>query len=114
MAAREVNNQSALLPHSYFVALTRQEIKDFCARVIKQVGGSPDEDLPLLPEYGIIGSGILYCREYGTRSFVKISRGQKAWLIDDEKDELNKVLIYTSCGKIVMIDYDELIYTECD
>ena len=56
----------------------------------------------------------MYCREYGTRAFVKISRGQKVWVIDDEKDELNKVLIYTSCGRIVMIDYDELIYTECD
>ena len=96
------------------MALTRKEIKEFCSRIIKQVGGSPDEDEPLVPEYGIKGSGIMYCREYGTRAFVKISRGQKVWVIDDEKDELNKVLIYTSCGRIVMIDYDELIYTEGD
>lgn len=96
------------------MALTRNEIKDFCTRVVKQIGGSPDEDEILIPEYGIAGTGILYCREYGTRVFVKISRGQKAWLVDDEKDELNKVLIYTQCGKIVMIDYDELIYTEFD
>jgi len=96
------------------MAVTREEIKDFVSKVIKQVGGSPDEDFPLVPEYGIIGGGIIYCCEYGTRAFVKLARGQKIWVIDDEKDDLNRVLIYTSCGKIVRIDYDELIYTECD
>ena len=110
----KVYKQSTSTAHSYFVALTTKQIKDFCKQVLKQLAGDPDEDIPLVPEYGIKGSGILYCREYSTRAFVKISRGQKAWLVDDEKDELNKVLIYTSCGKIVMIDYDELIYTECD
>ena len=82
--------------------------------MIKQIGGSPEEDSPLVPEYGIVGNGIIYCCEYGTRSFVKLARGQKVWVIDDEKDDLNRVLIYTSCGKIVRIDYEELIYTECD
>ena len=93
---------------------SREQIKDFITRVIKQAGGSAPEDEPLIPEYGIRGKGIIFCCEYGTRAFVKITRGQKVWLIDDDKDDLNRVLIYTSCGKIVRIDNDELIYTECD
>jgi len=72
------------------------------------------EDEALVPEYGISGKGFLYCYEYGTRSYIKIARGQKAWLVSDEKDELDRVLIYTQCGKIVKIELEEIIYTEFD
>ena len=93
---------------------TREQVKDFVTKVIKQIGGNPDEDQEMIPEYGVDGSGILYCCEYGTRAFVKIARGQKAWVIEHEKDGLDRILIYTQCGKIVRMNHEEIIYTECD
>lgn len=96
------------------MAISKSEIKDFVTKVIKQISGSPDEDQEMIPEYGIDGVGILYCCEYGTRAFVKITRGQKAWVIDNKKDDLDRILIYTQCGKIVRINHEEVIYTECD
>ena len=68
----------------------------------------------LIPEYGLSGSGALYCLEYNTRSYIKICRGQKVYMLHNVKDNLNRVLIYTTCGRIVEIDEDELIYTEFD
>ena len=91
-----------------------EKIKDIAKLVTKQIGGSPEEDQEMLPEYGIEGSGILYCYEYNTKLHVKVNRGQKAWIIDDERDFLNRVLIYTNCGRIVEIDFDDLICTEAD
>ena len=96
------------------MAASRTEIKEFVTKVINQIGGTLEEDEELVPEYGIDGTGILYCCEYGTRAFVKIARGQKAWVIDNEKDDLDRILIYTQCGKIVKINHEEVIYTECD
>tara|TARA_R100000664_G_C2757800_1_gene146236 strand:+ start:3598 stop:3888 length:291 start_codon:yes stop_codon:yes gene_type:complete len=91
-----------------------EKIKKIAKLITKQIGGSPVEDQEMLPEYGIQGSGILYCYEYNTKLHVKVSRGQKVWLIDSARDFLNRVLIYTNCGRIVEIDFDELICTEAD
>ena len=74
------------------MAASRTEIKEFVTKVINQIGGTLEEDEELVPEYGIDGTGILYCCEYGTRAFVKIARGQKAWVIDNEKDDLDRML----------------------
>ena len=89
-------------------------IKQTAAQIMRQIKGMTDEDDTLVPEYGIIGPGILYCYEYGTRAYIKIERSQKAYMLDDIPDDLNRVLIYTSCGKLIEIDFDELIYTEFD
>lgn len=91
-----------------------QNIKDLCVQIGNQLAGRPDENLELIPEYGIIGNGILYCYEYTTKNYIPIARGQKVFIIDIEADFLNRVLIYTSCARIIKIDFDELIYTECD
>jgi predicted flavoprotein YhiN len=89
-------------------------IKQTAAQIMRQIKGMTDEDDILLPEYGITGPGILYCYEYGTRAYIKIDRGQKAYMLDENPNHLNRVLIYTSCGKLVEIDFDELICTEFD
>ena len=65
-------------------------------------------------EYGIQGTGGIYCYQYGTRAYIKIARSQKVWVIDSKKDHLDRVLIYTSCGRIVEIDFGELFCTEAD
>ena len=91
-----------------------KNIKVLVNRLINQMSGDADKDLPLIEEYGIDGVGFIYCLEYTTRSYIKISRGQKAFLLDEWCDNLNRVLIYTNCGRIVEIDIEELIYTEFD
>jgi hypothetical protein len=96
------------------MAVSREYIKDFITKVIRQIGGDLNEDEEVVPEYGIVGNGIMFCAEYGSRSFVKITRGQKAWVVDHELDDLDRILIYTQCGKIVKIDHEEVIYTGYD
>ena len=91
-----------------------KKIKSIIEKLMNQMAGEVDSDELLVPEYGINGTGDLYCLEYNARSYVKISRGQKAYMLDDNRDDLNRVLIYTTCGRIIEIDIDELIYTEFD
>tara|TARA_R110000824_G_scaffold10568_5_gene46443 strand:+ start:2679 stop:3053 length:375 start_codon:yes stop_codon:yes gene_type:complete len=91
-----------------------EHVKEIADLITKQLGGNPQEDQELVPDYGIGGTGALYCYQYGTRAYIKIARGQKVWIIDEKKDHLNRVLIYTSCGRIVEIDFDELFCTEAD
>jgi len=96
------------------MARSAEHVKEIAGLITKQLGGSPQDDQELIPDYGIGGTGALYCYQYGTRAYIKISRGQKVWIIDEKKDHLNRVLIYTSCGRIVEIDFDELFCTEAD
>ena len=96
------------------MARSTDHIKEIAGLITKQLGGSPEEEQELFPDYGIKGTGAMYCYQYGTRAYIKIARGQKVWIIDDEKDHLNRVLIYTSCARIVEIDFDELLCTESD
>ena len=91
-----------------------KNIKELVTRLVNQMSGEIDEKLPLIAEYGICGTGFLCCLEYTTRSYIKICRGQKAFLLDEWQDDLNRVLIYTNCGRIVEIAIEELIYTEFD
>ena len=91
-----------------------KNIKELVTRLVNQMSGEVEEDTPLIPEYCITGTGLLYCLEYTTRAYIKISRGQKAYLLDGNCDDLNRVLIYTNCGRIVEIDLEELFYTEFD
>jgi len=89
-------------------------VKEVAGLITKQISGSPEEDHELFPDYGIQGTGGIYCYQYGTRAYIKIARGQKVWVIDSKKDHLDRVLIYTSCGRIVEIDFGELFCTEAD
>ena len=107
-------NEDAVWSLITLMARSAEYIKEVAGLITKQLGGSPQEDQKLIPDYGIGGTGALYCYQYGTRAYIKISRGQKVWIINKKKDHLNRVLIYTSCGRIVEIDFDELFCTEAD
>jgi hypothetical protein len=86
------------------------EIKKKLKLAFKQMSGAikKDADFVPLPEVSIKGNnGIIFCLIYPTRkSFVKISRGTKAFLMTDEKEakKLDRVLIYTFNGHLVEID----------
>ena len=48
------------------------------------------EDIELIPEVGICGTGNLFCYSPDSKSFINIKRGQKAVILDDydESDEV--------------------------
>ena len=64
----------------------------------------------MIPEYYIKGRGDVYCFQPSSKTYVKILRNQKVYVLDEKKDFINRILIYTNCGRIVEIDYDELEY----
>jgi hypothetical protein len=93
---------------------TKREIKERIKRVMRQLVGELTEEEHLMPEVGINGTGVIYCYQPYEKSLVKVTRGQKAYIIGEQKDSLNRVLIYTFSGLLVMIDHDELIHTGYD
>lgn len=81
--------------------------KKLIRQIIKQLSGEVDEEVDLVPEYGIDGDGHMFCFQPSSRSFVKIYKNQNVYVLG-ELDEGKKLLIYTTCGKIVEIDTDKV------
>ena len=87
--------------------------KSLIKQIIKQMSGTVDEHIELVPEYGITGDGFVFCFQPSTRSFVKIYKNQKIYILG-ERDSGKKLLIYTTCGKIVEIEPEQVYLTDCD
>lgn len=81
--------------------------KKLIKQIIRQLSGEVDEDVDLVPEYSIEGSGYMFCFQPSTRSFVKIYKNQNVYVLGD-LDDGKRLLIYTTCGKIVEIDTDKV------
>ena len=81
--------------------------------IIRQFSGEVKSgDGEMIPEVAIRGNtGSIYCYSPGKKRMVRISRGTKAFILSSENE---KTLIYTFDGKIVEIDYKELIQTGFD
>jgi len=83
---------------------------------VKQLNGSAIDEVDkagnpveLLPEIGIgSGEGYLHCYCPGKKRFIKISKGQKAYVIDNMDNDKEKCLIYTWDGYLVEISVDEI------
>tara|TARA_Y100000004_G_C8873276_1_gene394279 strand:+ start:213 stop:509 length:297 start_codon:yes stop_codon:yes gene_type:complete len=90
-----------------------KKTQELVKKIVKQLSGEVDEESELEPEYSLQGIGHIYCYQPLDRTFVKVNRGQKIFLISEINSE-NKVLVYTMCGRVVIIDYDELYFTEFD
>ena len=90
-----------------------KDSKTTIKEVIKQLNGDITEETELHPEYAIIGSGHIYCYQPHTKSFVRIYKNQKVYVISDVEDN-DRLLIYTTCGKLVEIESELLICTEFD
>ena len=90
--------------------------KDRIKQIVKQFAGtlSADDTSELVPEYGIKGTGYIFCFYPAKKMFIKISRGSKAFIVDEELNIFGRVLIYTFNGEMVEIDPDELEYTGFD
>lgn len=91
--------------------------------VIKQINGIPDEidengnETELIPEIAI-GSGTesyyIHCYSPGKKRFIKISSGQKGYIIDEMQDNKEKYLVYTYDGHLVEILEEEIHFTGFD
>jgi len=87
--------------------------KALIKQIIKQMSGTVDENVELVPEYGIYGEGYLFCFQPSTTSFVKVYKNQKVYVLGERK-KTKRLLIYTTCGKIVEIEHEKLYITDCD
>ena len=92
------------------------ESKKRIKQIVRQFSGTilEDEIEELIPEYAITGTGYMFCFEPSKRSFVKINRGSKVFIVDETINNAGRVLIYTFNGELVEIDPDELLYTGFD
>jgi len=92
------------------------KIESRIKKIVKQIAGKPfdDDREELLPEVAIRGTGDIYCFHPTTRTFKRICRGIKAYIIKEEENESGRLLIYTFGGDIVEIEEDELLFTGFD
>ena len=92
------------------------ESKKIINQIVKQFSGTllEGEVEELIPEHAIIGTGYLFCLDPFKKRFVKINRGSKIFIVDENINSAGRVLIYTFNGELVEINPDELLYTGFD
>ncbi len=80
-------------------------------QIIRQISGKfEDEDgnkTDLIPCAMINGSGDIWCWSLEKREMIKISRGIKVYILDFEKDEKNRYMVYDGYN-IFSIEEDEI------
>lgn len=69
------------------------------------------DNIELIPEVYIKGSGYIFCYQPDSKAFVKILRGQKALIMEER---INTYLIYTFDGFLVEIEKEEIVPTGFD
>ena len=87
---------------------------EFVKQLIKQISGKLTEEDELIPEVAIVGAGDMFCWDPSNRTHKKISRGIKAFILQENFDYLGRTLIYTLNGEMVCIEPEELLYTGYD
>ena len=86
----------------------------FVKQLMKQIAGNVTTEDELIPEVAIEGGGDLWCWDPANKMHKKIARGIKAFIIQENFDDLGRTLIYTLGGDMICIDPDELIHTGYD
>ena len=82
--------------------------KNFIKKLTSQLlGDTSYADGELEVPYIIRGKGIIFCYCPITRSFAKINRGIEVYMISDELDDKDRVLVFAN-PSIIAIEYDEL------
>ena len=69
------------------------------------------DNIELIPEVCIKGSGYMFCYQPDSKTFVKVQRAQKALIMEERA---NTYLIYTFDGFLVEIEKEEIIPTGFD
>jgi hypothetical protein len=81
---------------------------------VRQISGKVNSDDEPVPEVAIKGTGYIMCFNSSNRSFIRVARGTKAYIIDPKINDFGRLVIYTFNGEVVEIDPDELINTGFD
>ncbi len=79
------------------------------AVIARQITGKARGSDELIPEVFIRGTGDMVCWSPGKRCFIKIARGQGAYIVNGKENDYGRVLIYTHAGYIVEIEPKELL-----
>tara|TARA_R110000782_G_scaffold165692_2_gene257651 strand:- start:1350 stop:1673 length:324 start_codon:yes stop_codon:yes gene_type:complete len=72
------------------------------------------DKIVLLPEVAIKGQGYIFCFSPSKKGFIRVLRGQKAYIIDEMPDKPEKCFVYTWDGFLVEIEQEELFFTGFD
>jgi len=93
--------------------MNAEAIKDKRAKrlktILRQIAGKISEkDDELIPSVIIRGKGEILCYSPTKKSFIKIHRGTKAYIVDDTIDKNGRILIYTSSNHYVAIEKEEI------
>ena len=101
----------------------KEEATRLIKLAIKQINGIPDEldedgkEIELIPEIAIgngDGARYIHCYSPGKKRFIKISTGQKGYIIDQMEDNEDKFLVYTYDGHLVELPIKEIFFTGFD
>jgi hypothetical protein len=80
-------------------------------QIIRQISGKFDEESlqnDLISSAMVDGSGEIWCWSPEKREFIKINRGTKIYIIDFEKDNKNRLMVYDG-SNIFLIDEEEIV-----
>ena len=83
-------------------------------RIFNQISGTPKDEDELVPEMAIKGHGYIWCDDPTARAVTRVARGIKCYVIDDTKDDLERILVSTANNDAILIEEEELIYTGFD
>jgi hypothetical protein len=84
--------------------------------IIQQLAGtiSEKDEFELIPECVIKGTGDIFCFYPSKRMMVRITRGTKVYIVEEEVNEFGRLLVYTFNGDLIEIDPQELQHTGFD
>jgi len=88
--------------------------KELLKKIFSQIGGTLKEDEELVPEYAIRGHGYGWFYDPSQKSVVRVARGIKCYVLSAERDDLERILVYTASNDVILVTEDELIYTGFD
>lgn len=82
--------------------------KDLIKKLTSQITGDISfSDGPLQAPYMIKGKGVIYCYSIMLKQFVKLERGTEIFVVSDELDDKDRILVYAN-PYIVAMPFDEI------
>ena len=83
-------------------------------KIFNQLAGVIEEDDEPIPEYAIIGTGYVWLYDPSQKQIIRVPRGIKCYILDNKKDDLGRILVYTASNDVILIEEDEIFYTGFD
>ena len=85
--------------------------KSLLKKIIKQITGNlPEDHGELIPTALIKGTGYIGCYDITQKSVNLIARGIICYILDEKKDELDRIMVYTINGEVILIEESEIIH----